>query len=143
MDPWETKPAEGEKKSVWKKEISFRRKPKAAAAAEETVGRKPSRKERRADTRLAKADAKVARRTAKADAKRAEEDAKAAAKVAKQQAKEDGKAAKAAKREKPAKEPKEPKPSRRARRVEAKRATAEEKQVQSERKRELLDRPRA
>ena len=32
MDPWETKPADDEKTSVWKKEISFRRKPKPAGS---------------------------------------------------------------------------------------------------------------
>jgi type IV pilus assembly protein PilM len=142
VDPWETKPAEGEKTSVWKKEISFRRKPKPVDAVEETVERKPSRRERRAEARLAKADAKASRREAKADAKRAEQDAKHEAKLAKQeakeqerlakqQAKEDAKATKAARRGKPASEPKPPKerkPSRKERRIEAKRAAAERKE---------------
>ena len=125
MDPWEIKPAEGEKTSVWKKEISFRRKPKPAAVAEETADRKPSRKERRAEARLAK------------------EEAKAQEKLVKQQAKEDAKAAKAAKRAKPAKEPKERKPSRKERRIEARRAADERKQLERERKRQEADRPRA
>jgi type IV pilus assembly protein PilM len=111
MDPWETKPVEGEKTSVWKKEISFRRKPKPAAAAAEAHDRKPARKERRAEAGRAKAEAKEAKRQAEADAK-----------LAKQRAKEDAKAAKAAKREQP---PKERKPSRKERRLEAKRVAAE------------------
>src|SRR5215211_7685500 len=134
MDPWETKPAEGET-SVWKKEISFRRKPKTTAVADETPERKPSRKERRADARLAKQEAGDAKRQAKADAK-----------LAKQRAKDEAKAAKAEKREKPPKEPKEPKerkPSRKERRVEARRAADERKQLDRQRKREEADRPRA
>ena len=65
MDPWETKPAEGEKTSVWKKEISFRRKPKPAAAVEavaaEVVEQKPSRRQRRVEARLAESQAKRAK----------------------------------------------------------------------------------
>jgi type IV pilus assembly protein PilM len=125
VDPWETKPAEGEKTSVWKKEISFRRKPKQAAVTEEPRERKPSRKGRRAEARLAK------------------EEAKAEKKHAKQRAKQNAKAAKAAKRGKPAKEPKERKPSRKERRLEAKRAAEEQKQLERERKRQEADRPRS
>ena len=160
MDPWEVTPAEGEKTSVWKKEINFRRKPKPAAAADEPVERKLSRKERREQARFAKADAKAAEREAKAEAKLAEEQAKEREKLAKQQAKEDAKAAKAdaraakaanrreklAKEPKPPNEPKEPKerkPSRKERRIEAKRAATERKRLESERKREQPDRPRA
>ena len=157
MDPWEVTPAEGEKTSVWKKEINFRRKPKPVAAADKPVERKLSRKERREEARFAKADAKAAEREAKAEAKLAEEQAKEREKLAKQQAKEDAKAAKADaraaksanRREKPAKEPKPPnepkerKPSRKERRIEAKRAATERKRLESERKREQPDRPRA
>ena len=132
MDPWETKPAEGEETSVWKKEISFRRKPKPAAVADETPEQKPSRKERRADARLAKQEAGDAKRQAEADAK-----------LAKQQAKDEAKAAKAEKRKKPPKEPKERKPSRKERRIEARRAADERKQLERERKRQEADRPRA
>jgi type IV pilus assembly protein PilM len=134
VDPWETKPAEGEKTSVWKKDISFRRKPKPAAAVEETVERKPSRSERRAQARLAKADAKTSKREAKADAKLAKQDAKEQAKLAKDQAREDAKAAKGSGREKPPKEPKERKPSRKERRIEAKRAASERKERSRENK---------
>ncbi|HKH30801.1 MAG TPA: type IV pilus assembly protein PilM, partial [Gaiellaceae bacterium] len=143
MDPWETRSAEGEEKSVWKKEISFRRKPKPAAVADEMPERKPSRKERRGDGRRAKQEAKEAKRQAEADAKLAKEEAKAEEKLAKQRAKDDAKAAKAEKREKPAKEPKERKPSRKERRVEARRAADERKQLERERKRQEADRPRA
>jgi type IV pilus assembly protein PilM len=128
MDPWETKPVEGEKTSVWKKEISFRRKPKPAAAAAEAHDPKPSRKERRAEARLAKADAKSVKRQAEADAK-----------LAKQRAKEDAKAAKAAKREQP---PNERKPSRKERRLEAQRVAAERKQLEAEREELAAQRPR-
>src|SRR5215203_1990964 len=143
MDPWETRSAEGEETSVWKKELSFRRKPKPAAVADEMPERKPSRKERRGDGRRAKQEAKEARRQAEADAKLAKEEAKAEEKLAKQRAKDDAKAAKAEKREKPAKEPKERKPSRKERRVEARRAADERKQLERERKRQEADRPRA
>jgi len=143
MDPWETRSAEGEEKSVWKKEISFRRKPKPAAVADEMPERKPSRKERRGDGRRAKQEAKEAKRQAEADAKLAKEEARAEEKLAKQRAKDDAKAAKAEKREKPAKEPKERKPSRKERRVEARRAADERKQLERERKRQEADRPRA
>jgi type IV pilus assembly protein PilM len=148
VDPWETKPAKDEKTSVWKKEISFRRKPKPAAAAapaDDALERKPSRRERRAEARLARSDAK-------AEAKRAKEeraaDARASAeqaKVAKAEAKADAKAAKAARRERAPEEPKEPKerkPSRRERRAEAKRAEAERKQVNAEREQQPA-KPRA
>ena len=145
MDPWETKPAEGEKTSVWKKDISFRRKPKPAAAAGEAPERKPSRKERREESRYAKEQAKAAEREAKSEAKFAAEQAKEREKLAKQQAKEEKKAAKAAGRgkrkpEKPAKEPKERKPSRRERRTEAKRAASERKRQEAERKRNEAER---
>jgi type IV pilus assembly protein PilM len=149
MDPWDTKPAEGEKTSVWKKDISFRRKPKPVAAADEAAERKPSRKERREEARYAKEQAKAAEREAKSEAKVAAEQAKEREKLAKQQAKEDKKAAKAAGRAKPAKpakeakEPKERKPSRRERRIEAKRAATERKRHEAERKREDADQPRA
>ena len=143
MDPWETRSAEGEETSVWKKELSFRRKPKPAAVADEMPERKPSRKERRGDGRRAKQEAKEAKRQAEADAKLAKEEAKAEEKLAEQRAKDDAKAAKAEKREKPAKEPKERKPSRKERRVEARRAADERKQLERERKRQEADRPRA
>ena len=135
MHPWETKPAEGEKTSVWKKEISFRRKPKPEADAPRELGEpKLSRRERRAEARLAKSEAK-------AEAKFAKEQARAAEK----QAKDDAKAAKAAERGRPPKEPKEAKeqqPSRRQRRIEAKRAAAERKREEAERKREQSQRKR-
>ena len=160
MDPWETKPAAGEKTSVWKKEISFRRKPKPAAAVEavaaEVVEQKPSRRQRRADARLAKTEAKRAKTEAKAETKRANTEAKAEAKLAKRRSEEDAKlaksnakaeaarskreakkqakAAKAAKRERPAEEPNERKPSRTERRTEAKQQRAEAKQRVAERK---------
>jgi type IV pilus assembly protein PilM len=150
MDPWETKPAEGEKTSVWKKEISFRRKPKpAAAAVAEPDERKPSRRERRAEARLAKRDAKAAAKLAKEEAKLDAQAAKAEAQRLKQEAKEQAKAEKAARRQKPAKEPKQPeqpkerKPSRRERRIEAKRLAAERKQLAAEQKREQAERKRA
>jgi type IV pilus assembly protein PilM len=166
VDPWETKPADGEKTSVWKKEISFRRKPKPAAAAPveaiaaDAVERKPSRKERRAEARLAKTDAKLARSEAKAEAKLAKSEAKADAKLAKsdakaeaarsrREAKEQAKAAKAAKREKPAKAPKEPKepkqrkPSRKERRTEAKGRRGDAKRTETQRKQAGAERSRA
>jgi type IV pilus assembly protein PilM len=142
MDPWETTAAEGEKTSVWKKEISFRRKPKQDAVSEERGESKLSRRERRAEARLArsqaKADAKLAKQEAKAEAKFAKERAKEEAK----QAKADAKAAKRAERGKAPKEPKAPrepkerKPSRRERRIEAKRVATERKRLDAERKRE-------
>ena len=65
MDPWETQPAEGEQTSVWKKDLSFRRKPKPADDVVETPAdageRKPSRSDRRAESRLAKSEAKLAK----------------------------------------------------------------------------------
>jgi type IV pilus assembly protein PilM len=154
VDPWETKPAEGDKTSVWKKEISFRRKPKPAAeaveAATDAVERKPSRRQRRAEERLAKgrekAEAKRAEQEAKEQAKAAKEQAKEDARIAKQRAKEDAKAAKAAKRAKPAKEQQQPdeptehKPSRKERRLEAKREAAERKRLASEQKRQNAER---
>jgi type IV pilus assembly protein PilM len=114
VDPWETKPAEGEK-SMWKKEISFRRKPKPAPVAESetTEPAKPSRKQRRTEARLEKGRAKAEAKQAKAEAK-------------------------AARRGKPAPEASEPaerKPSRKERRIEAKRAADEHKRAESERKR--------
>ena len=173
MDPWETKPAEDEKTSVWKKEISFRRKPKPAAAVTEAVAddddeRKPSRKERRTEARLAKVEAKRARSEAKADAKLAKSEAKADAKLAKseakadaklakdnakaeaarskREAKEQAKEAKAAKRDKPAKPPKEPKerkPSRKERRADAKERRGEAKRTETERTQVGAERTRA
>jgi type IV pilus assembly protein PilM len=165
VDPWETKPADGEKTSVWKKEISFRRKPKPAAVAVEAVAadpveRKPSRKERRAEARLAKTEAKLARKEAKAEAKLAEKEAKADAKLAKsdakaeaarskREAKEQAKEAKAAKREKPAKAPKEPKkpnerkPSRKERRAESKGRRGDAKRTETQRKSAGAERSRA
>jgi type IV pilus assembly protein PilM len=152
VDPWETNPTEGEKTSVWKKEISFRRKPKPATESGESRApheHKPSRKERREEARYAKEMAKAAKREATDEVKYAKEQEKEREKLAKEQAKEEAKAAKAAKREKPAKEPKEPKapkergPSRRDRRIEAKRAAAERKQLAREHKREEAGRPRA
>jgi type IV pilus assembly protein PilM len=115
VDPWETKPDAGESKSMWKKEISFRRKPKPAAAVAEpetgTVAEaKPSRKQRRTEARLEKGRAKADAKAAKAEAK-------------------------AAKRGKPAPEPAERKPSRKERRIEARRAADERKRDEAERKR--------
>jgi type IV pilus assembly protein PilM len=155
VDPWETKPAEGEKTSVWKKEISFRRKPKpATTAAVDDVAHKPSRKERRAEARFAKTEAKLARSDAKAAAKLAKSEAKADAKLAKsdakaeaarskQEAKELAKAAKAAGREQRAKPPKEPKPSRKERRAEAKERRGEAKHAEAERTQAGAERSRA
>jgi type IV pilus assembly protein PilM len=142
MDPWETKPAEGEKTSVWKKELSFRRKPKPAAAVAEpsadAVERRPSRKDRRAESRLAKNQAKLAKAEVQAEAKRS-----------KQEAKEQAKAAKAVKNEKPvkaakeSKEPKEPKPSRKDRRLEAKERRGQAKRTATERMQVGAERSRA
>jgi type IV pilus assembly protein PilM len=143
MDPWESKPAEGEQTSVWKKEISFRRKPKPDNVGDETAERKPSRRERRDEARSEKEQAKAAKRYAKSEAKLAAEQAKEREKLAKQQAKQDKEAAKTAGREHAPEEPTERKPSRKERRVEAKRAAAERKRYEAERKREEADVPRA
>jgi type IV pilus assembly protein PilM len=153
MDPWETKPAEGEKTSMWKKELSFKRKPKPDAVAETPADApaelKLSRKERRAESRLAKTEAKLAKSEAKAEAKLARSDAKADAKRSKQDAKEQAKAAKATKRVKPAKEPtttaepEERKPSRKARRIKAKADRREAKRNATERMQVGAERSRA
>ena len=97
MDPWKTQPAEGEKTSIWKKEISFRRKRKQPKPAAE---RKPSRRERRAEKRLEKSEAKAAKKWAKQEAKAEAREAKAEAKA-------------------------KAKPSRRERRAQEKQAAAE------------------
>ena len=148
MDPWETKPVAGEKTSVWKKEISFRRKPKpSAAVSEDTAEPTLSRRERRAEGRSAKRDAKAeAKRVeeeAKAEAARAKEEAKAEAARAKAEAKAAKRAARG-KQPKQPKQPKERKPSRKERRLEAKRAAAERKRDEADRKREAknAERPR-
>jgi type IV pilus assembly protein PilM len=125
MDPWETKPAEGEQKSMWKKEISFRRKPKPAPAADvEPSEAKPSRKDRRAAARLEKSEAK-------AEAKRVREEAKAAKRA------ERGKPAK------PPAEPKERKPSRKERRLAAKERRRQDKRTSTEREQVGAERSRA
>ncbi len=136
MDPWETKPAEGEKTSVWKKDLSFKRKPKPAAVVAETtadaVERKPSRKDRRAESRLAKSEEKRAKAEAQAEAKRT-----------KQEAKEQAKAAKSGKPVAEPEEPKEPKESRKARRGEAKKRRGKAKRTLTERKQVGAERFRA
>ena len=81
MDPWENQNPDEDKTSIWKKELSFRRKPKPepAAAPEAPTAdpeRKPSRKERRAEARAAKAEAKAMAQRAKEEAKLDKEDAK-------------------------------------------------------------------
>ena len=67
MDPWETQGQDDGKNSIWKREISFKRKPKAADAEPK---REPSRGERRAEARDAKAEEKRRRREEREDAKR-------------------------------------------------------------------------
>jgi type IV pilus assembly protein PilM len=133
MDPWETKQPADEKTSIWKKDLSFRRKPKPATAVAEApadvVERKPSRKDRRAESRLAKSEAKLAKADAQAEAKRS-----------KQEAKEQ---AKAARSEKPAKKLKEPKESRKQRRGEAKKRRGKAKRTLTERKQVGAERFRA
>jgi type IV pilus assembly protein PilM len=81
MDPWENQNPGEDKTSIWKKELSFKRKPKPEPAAEQqapTVDpeRKPSRKELRAEAREAKAESKAAAQRAKEEAKLDKEDAK-------------------------------------------------------------------
>jgi type IV pilus assembly protein PilM len=127
MDPWETKPAEGENKSMWKKEISFKRKPKQAAAVDADTAaeaKSPSRRDRRTAARLEKAKAK-------AEAKLAREEAKAA---------------KRAGGRKPDQEPAQPaerKPSRKERRIEAKGRRRDAKRTSTERKQVGAERSRA
>jgi type IV pilus assembly protein PilM len=81
MDPWENQNPDEGKTSIWKKELSFKRKPKPEPAAGREAlavdpGRKPSRKERRTDAREAKAEAKAAAQRARKEAKLDKEDAK-------------------------------------------------------------------
>jgi type IV pilus assembly protein PilM len=81
MDPWENQDPDEGKTSVWKKELSFKRKPKPEPAAAQEARtadpeRKPSRKQRRAEAREAKAEAKAAAERAKEETKLDKEDAK-------------------------------------------------------------------
>jgi type IV pilus assembly protein PilM len=132
VDPWETTDSGEQKTSIWKKDLSFRRKPKEqkaepqAAVAERVVtvdsDRKPSRQERRAEAREAKAEAKAA-------AARAKEEAK----LEKKRRKEPTESV-------DSDEPTEPKVSRKDRRVAEKRRRAEEKRQAKE---DNAARPRA
>lgn len=148
MDPWETKQPAEEKTSIWKKDLSFRRKPAAkveagsetpaeaverkpsrkerraeAARAKGEAERKPSRKERRAEAARAKADVerKPSRKERRVEASRAKTEAKAEAKRSKVEAKVEATRVKqeAKEQKKQSREPKERKPSRKERRAAA------------------------
>jgi type IV pilus assembly protein PilM len=138
MDPWENQNPDEDKTSIWKKELSFRRKPKPEpAAAQEAptadAERKPSRKERRAEARAAKAELKATAQRAKEEAKLDKEDAKRRRreeredeKRRKRNEREERKLDRKAKRSsEPADD--EPKPSRKKRRVAEKQRRVEEK----------------
>jgi type IV pilus assembly protein PilM len=131
MDPWETKEPADEKTSVWKKDLSFRRKPAkaevdaVAGTPVETKERKPSRKDRRAEASLAKSEAKRSKADAKAEAERLKQEAKDQRKQPKEpkESKPSRKERRAAAKE--PREPQERKPSRKERRTAAKQVAAE------------------
>jgi type IV pilus assembly protein PilM len=146
VDPWETTDSGEEKTSIWKKDLSFRRKPKEqtaepeAAVAERVVtvdpDRKPSRQERRAEAREAKAAAARAKEEAKLD----KEEAKRRKQEDREQAKLEKKRRKEPTEQVDSDEPTEPKVSRKDRRVAEKRRRAEEKRQAKE---DNAARPRA
>jgi type IV pilus assembly protein PilM len=143
MDPWENQTSDEGKTSIWKKELSFRKKPKAPAepapAEAATVERKPSRSERRAEARSAKAEAKAAAQRDKEDAKRRREEEREDEKRRKRNEREQKKLDKQTERDNPAddEEPKVSRKERRAaekqRRVHAKAAKATAAATQSAR----------
>ncbi len=139
MDPWESTSSGEEKTSIWKKDLSFRRKPKAAGSepgASADPDQKPSRGERRTEARKAKAEAKGAAARAKEEAKLEAEDAKRRKREEREQAKLDKKRGVAPQQA----SSDEPTVSRKERRSADKRRRAEEKRLE---KADNAARPRA